>query len=155
MRRWIARSALALDLCIGLGVAVLIRERAEPKAYLVPLAALVLIALSWLLGRSKALRTVVSCVGAAACVSAVASGWALPLSKAHAAQLLEARWSNGAPVHCMTPPSPGGFPEFGRQLFGRIYTCGTRDAWSANGGIRPGQGVGVEVDDKHIVQLYP
>jgi hypothetical protein len=131
---------------------------AEPKAYLAPLLAFVLIgvAIGWF--RDRPAGVPIAWIGGAACIAAVAAQWAFPLSASRTGQLLrELRPADPGPVRCVTPPHPGGYPEFGSQLFGRIYVCGAwrLGAWDKHGGIRVGQGVGVEVDDTHIVRLYP
>jgi hypothetical protein len=102
-------------------------------------------------------RLIASGVGSLVCVAAVATECAFPLNKAETARLLERQGPTDGPVRCVTPPRPGGYPEFGSQLFGRTYICGNRKLgeWGNAGGIRLRQGVGIEVDDTHIVRVYP
>ena len=134
-----------------------LKEGAEPKAYLATLVGLTLIGSAGLWGRTRPVGPVLSVTACVVCVAALAAGWGFPLSKAATARLLERQNTADAPVRCVTPPRPGGYPEFGDQLFGRTYVCGSKRLgdWDNKGGIRIGQGIGVEVDDTHVVGLYP
>jgi hypothetical protein len=146
------------------GVAVVVcgiiaaRAGAEPKAYLASLLGLGLVggAVLWMWERRSGIT--LAWIGAAVCIAAVAAQWAFPLSASRTAQLLRAlRPVDPGPVRCVTPPHPGGYREFDSRLFGRVYLCGEQRLgdWTKRGGIRLGEGVGVEVDDSHIVRLYP
>jgi hypothetical protein len=146
------------------GVAVVVcgiiaaRAGAEPKAYLASLLGMALVGAAALWMRQRSGGIALAWIGAAVCIAAVAAQWAFPLSASRTAQLLRAlRPVDPGPVRCVTPPHPGGYPEFGSQLFGRVYVCGEQrlGVWTKQGGIRLGQGVGVEVDGSHIVRLYP
>jgi hypothetical protein len=153
MWRWVVLSQCVAALALVAWLVVAVRAGAEPKAYLVLLADLVLIGLASRWRRSQSARIVAAYLAAALCVASVAAHWAFPLSKAATARLLEAQHPAEGTVRCVTPPRPGGYPEFGNQFFGRTYVCGT--AWDSKGGIGPGQGVGVSVDDTHIVRIWP
>jgi hypothetical protein len=139
-------------------IIVAARAGAEPKAYLAPLLSFSLIGVGIRWFRDRRTGLLIAWIGTAVCVAAVAAHWSFPLSASRTAQLLrQLRPIDPGPVRCVTPPKPGGYPEFGSLLFGRIYVCGAQrtGAWNKQGGVRIGQGVGVEVDDTHIVRLYP
>lgn len=153
MRRWRVVGQLGPALAVCVCAILALRAGAEPKAY-VPLAvALVLIGLGWRwhMGR-RFVRIVGAYLAAAFCVVLVVSHWAFPLSKAATARLLEAQRPDAGAFRCVTPPRPG---EFGRQLFGRTFICGSSNSWDRKGGVQLGQGLGVSVDDTHIVRIWP
>jgi hypothetical protein len=76
------------------------------------------------LGTRPPVRIVTTGIGCAICVAAVAAAWAFPLTKDATARLLERQNPGDGAVRCVTPPRPGGYPEFGSQLFGHVYLCG-------------------------------
>jgi hypothetical protein len=156
MRRWRLVGQLGPALAVCVCAILALRAGAEPKAYGPLAVALVLIGLGWRwrIGR-RLVRIVVAYLVAALCVVLVVSHWAFPLSKAATVRLLEAQRPAEGAFRCVTPPRPGGYSEFGRQLFGRTFICGSGSSWDRNGGIRPGQGLGVSVDDTHIVRIWP
>jgi hypothetical protein len=131
------------------------RRRVESVSATLVGLGLIAIPLRW--ARDRMLGVFINLVAVGACVVAVTTHWAYPLSKAATARLVEARDPQGGPVRCVTRPRPGGYPEFGNPIFGRIYVCGSkaRGAWTSSGGIRLGRGLGVQVDDTHIVRVYP
>ena len=145
-------------LAVVLGCALIAAQAgAEPKAYLPSLAGLALIALPARSSRRRTAWLILAGAAGVACITTVAAGWAFPLSKTETAHLLERQHPTDGPVRCVTPPRPGGYPEFGDQLVGRTYICGYKNlgAWNNRGGIKLGQGIGIEVDDTHVVRAYP
>jgi hypothetical protein len=157
MRRWKVVGQLGPALAVSVCPIFALRAAAEPKAY-VPLAvALVLIGLGsrWRMVGRRSVQVIVGYLAAALCVGLVVSHWAFPLSKAATARLLEVQRPAERAFRCVTAPRTGGYPEFGRQLFGRTFLCGSSSSWDRKGGIRVGQGLGVSVDDTHIVRIWP
>jgi hypothetical protein len=157
MRRLRVVGQLGPALAVCVCAIVALRAGAEPKAYAPLVVALVLIGLGWRwrMGR-RYVRIIVAYLAAALCLVLVVSHWAaFPLSKAATARLLEAQRPAEGAFRCVSPPRPGGYPEFGRQLFGRTFVCGSSSLWDRKGGIRLGQGFGVSVDDTHIVRMWP
>jgi hypothetical protein len=155
MWRWVVLSQCVAALALVAWLVVAVRAGAEPKAYLVPLAGLLLIGLASRWRRSQSARIIVASLAAALCVASVSMHWAFPLSKTATARLLEARNPAEGTVRCVTPPRPGGYAEFGNQFFGRTYVCGSSNSWDTTGGIRLGQGLGVSVDDTQVVRIWP
>jgi hypothetical protein len=137
--------AAAIAVVTSAGIAA--AARAAPKTYLLPALALVLLGFSIRMRPRQLQAATVAAIGGAVCIGGAVAGWGFALDANATARTVEGKYPKDGRVRCVNAPRY----EFGDRLFSRIYLC----YWDKFGGARPGQGLGVEVDDTHIVRVYP
>ena len=152
MRKLVIVSELAAAVAVIACAVIALRGAAAPQAYIAPLLALILVVVSESVLHDRPGGIVLVAVGVAVCVGLVAARWAFALTPEQTARLLEREHPADGPVRCVS-----GAETFGRGWFTLIHLCGNKKFgdWDDRGGIRPDHGVGVEVNDTHVVDLYP
>jgi hypothetical protein len=127
---------------VAVAIGLFLQAQAMPKAYLAPAAATVLLFLVPVPVLRRWLEPA-AYLACAATLGAAILGWATPLSaKATARAVTQKYPQDHRNVSCRRES------QWGRQAFGRTFTC----YW---GQPRRGYGIGIEVDDTHIVEVYP